>query len=124
MTVQDVTERDRHVYDAVPALMARQGFHVSMEAVVARVSDMQKHPAVWQEPAMRSACLRHGDPHYAADLPSSMIIGTDLERKRLPVPNQSKEQQHHQAKSVVDSFLHAFVSSLSPFPIEINRNFS
>lgn len=73
--------------------------------------------AEWLDLAMRRKQLRHDDPHYAAELLLSMIVGLDFERQRFAVPHrESEDRRGHWAGFAVDAFLRAFSVDASPVP--------
>lgn len=73
--------------------------------------------AEWLRLAMRRGQLRHDDPHYAAELLLSMIVGLDSERQRFAVPHRdSEDRRRHWAEFAIDAFLRAFSVDASPVP--------
>ncbi|MET0289484.1 MAG: TetR/AcrR family transcriptional regulator [Pseudoxanthomonas sp.] len=64
--------------------------------------------AVWLQAAMERGELRHDDPHYAAELLLSMIIGLDFERQRFAVPVRDAVARRDWADRVVQTFLRTF----------------
>lgn len=68
----------------------------------------------WIDAAMRSGLLRHDDPHYAAELLLSMIVGMDFERLRFAAPGRSLDARKAWAGFAVDQFLRAFAPASPP----------
>lgn len=65
--------------------------------------------ATWLQHAMDQGRLRHDDPHYAAELLLSMIVGMDFERQRFGVAHRAGDRARRRwAESAVDAFLRAF----------------
>lgn len=65
--------------------------------------------ATWLAAAMQRGQLRHDDPHLAAELLLSMIVGLDFERQRFAVPHrQSVMARRRWAGFATDTFLRAF----------------
>lgn len=65
--------------------------------------------AVWLKTAMKRGQLRHDEPHYAAELLLSMIVGMDFERQRFGMPHRDTDtMRKHWAEFAVDAFLRAF----------------
>lgn len=68
--------------------------------------------AAWLQHAMDQGWLRHDDPHYAAELLLSMIVGMDFERQRFGVPHRANRQARQRWSTfAVDTFLRAFAPS-------------
>jgi len=68
--------------------------------------------AAWLQHAMDQGRLRHDDPHYAAELLLSMIVGMDFERQRFGVPHRAGRQARQRwSMFAVDTFLRAFAPS-------------
>ncbi|MEI2797045.1 TetR/AcrR family transcriptional regulator [Pseudoxanthomonas sp. F11] len=68
--------------------------------------------ATWLQHAMDQGRLRQDDPHYAAELLLSMIVGTDFERQRFGVPHRAGRQARQRWSTfAVDTFLRAFAPS-------------
>lgn len=69
--------------------------------------------ATWLQHAMDQGQLRHDDPHYAAELLLSMIVGMDFDRQRFGVPHRAGDRARRRwAEFSIDTFLRAF----SPVP--------
>ena len=65
--------------------------------------------ATWLQHAMDQDRLRHDDPHYAAELLLSMIVGMDFDRQRFGVGHRAGDRARHRwAEFAVDAFLRAF----------------
>lgn len=65
--------------------------------------------AAWLKTAMKRGQLRHDEPHFAAELLLSMIVGMDFERQRFAVPHRDSETLRRRwAEFAVDAFLRAF----------------
>lgn len=65
--------------------------------------------ATWLQHAMDQGRLRHDDPHYAAELLLSMIVGMDFERQRFGVVHCAGDRARHRwAEFSIDTFLRAF----------------
>lgn len=65
--------------------------------------------ATWLQHAMDQGRLRHDDPHYAAELLLSMIVGMDFERQRFGVVHRAGDRARHRwAEFSIDTFLRAF----------------
>lgn len=65
--------------------------------------------AVWLKAAMKRGQLRHDDPHLAAELLLSMIVGMDFERQRFGMPHRDTDKTRRRwAEFAVDTFLRAF----------------
>lgn len=65
--------------------------------------------AHWLSAAMARGALRHDQPHMAAELLLSMIVGLDFERQRFAVSHrQSTMARRRWAGFAVDAFLRAF----------------
>jgi AcrR family transcriptional regulator len=65
--------------------------------------------ATWLQHAMDQGRLRHDDPHYAAELLLSMIVGMDFERQRFGVAHRAGDRARRRwAEFAVDTFLRAF----------------
>ncbi|WP_213604033.1 TetR/AcrR family transcriptional regulator [Pseudoxanthomonas japonensis] len=65
--------------------------------------------ATWLQHAMDQGRLRHDDPHYAAELLLSMIVGMDFERQRFGVVHRVGDRARHRwAEFSIDTFLRAF----------------
>jgi AcrR family transcriptional regulator len=65
--------------------------------------------AHWLAAAMQRGQLRNDDPHLAAELLLSMIVGLDFERQRFAVPHrQSVMARRRWAGFSIDAFLRAF----------------
>ncbi|WDS36739.1 TetR/AcrR family transcriptional regulator [Pseudoxanthomonas sp.] len=64
--------------------------------------------AAWLSLAMDAGCLRRDQPHVAAEILLSMMLGMDLERQRFSVPQRTPEAQHTWAELAVDTFLRAY----------------
>lgn len=65
--------------------------------------------ARWLSGAMDRGLLRRDEPHLAAELLLSMIVGLDFERQRFSVPHrQSVIARRRWADFAVDAFLRAF----------------
>ena len=84
--------------------------------------------AEWLRLAMRRGQLRHDDPHYAAELLLSMIVGLDFERQRFAVPHRdSEDHRRHWAEFAIDAFLRAFsvdvpaISARQPLTLPLSR---
>lgn len=70
--------------------------------------------AHWLAAAMQRGQLRHDDPHLAAELLLSMIVGLDFERQRFAVPHrQSVMARRRWAGFATDTFLRAFAAESS-----------
>lgn len=64
--------------------------------------------ATWLQHAMDQGRLRHDDPHYAAELLLSMIVGMDFERQRFGVVHRVGDRARHRwAEFSIDTFLRA-----------------
>ena len=73
--------------------------------------------ATWLQHAMDQGRLRHDDPHYAAELLLSMIVGTDFERQRFGVPHRAgRLARQRWSTFAVDTFLRAFAPSRDGAP--------
>ena len=83
--------------------------------------------ATWLQHAMDQGRLRHDDPHYAAELLLSMIVGTDFERQRFGVPHRAgRLARQRWSTFAVDTFLRAFAPredehASSPGPVPGRR---
>ncbi|CAN7291793.1 TetR/AcrR family transcriptional regulator [Pseudoxanthomonas sp. LjRoot143] len=65
--------------------------------------------ATWLQHAMDQGRLRHDDPHYAAELLLSMIVGMDFERQRFGVAHRAGDRARRRwAEFSIDTFLRAF----------------
>lgn len=65
--------------------------------------------AVWLKTAMKRGQLRHDEPHFAAELLLSMIVGMDFERQRFGMPHRDTDTMRKRwAEFAVDAFLQAF----------------
>ncbi len=64
--------------------------------------------ASWLSLAMDAGCLRHDQPHAAAELLLGMMAGLDLERQRFAVPQRTPAAQRAWAALAVDTFLRAY----------------
>ncbi|WP_394697113.1 TetR/AcrR family transcriptional regulator [Pseudoxanthomonas japonensis] len=65
--------------------------------------------ATWLQHAMDQGRLRHDDPHYAAELLLSMIVGMDFQRQRFGVVHRAGDRARHRwAEFSIDTFLRAF----------------
>lgn len=75
--------------------------------------------ATWLQHAMDQGRLRHDDPHYAAELLLSMIVGMDFERQRFGVRHRAGDRARRRwAEFAVDAFLRAFQASTdTPDPV-------
>lgn len=87
---------------------------------------LQQRLASWIETAMRRGQLRHDQPHLAAELLLSMIVGLDFERQRFAVPHRARPSARRQwAEYAVDAFLRAFataeIPSADPAPLLQNN---
>ncbi|WP_454830642.1 TetR/AcrR family transcriptional regulator [Pseudoxanthomonas wuyuanensis] len=87
---------------------------------------LQQRLANWIESAMRNGRLRHDQPHLAAELLLSMIVGLDFERQRFAVPHRARlSARRHWAEYAVDAFLRAFataeIPAADPAPIPQNN---
>lgn len=81
---------------------ARELFLDSCETLLQRL-------AGWLRRAMDAGALRHDDPHCAAELLLSMIVGMDFDRQRFGVPHRAAQAERRRwAEFAVDTFLHAF----------------
>jgi len=81
---------------------ARDLFQQACDTLVRRL-------ATWLQHAMDQGRLRHDDPHYAAELLLSMIVGMDFERQRFGVAHRAGDRARRRwAEFAVDGFLRAF----------------
>ena len=65
--------------------------------------------ATWLQHAMDQGRLRHDDPHYAAELLLSMIVGMDFERQRFGAAHRAGDHARRRwAEFSIDTFLRAF----------------
>ena len=81
---------------------ARDLFQQACDTLVRRL-------ATWLQHAMDQGRLRHDDPHYAAELLLSMIVGMDFERQRFGVAHRAGDRARRRwAEFAVDTFLRAF----------------
>lgn len=65
--------------------------------------------ATWLQHAMDQGRLRHDDPHYAAELLLSMIVGMDFDRQRFGVAHRAGDRARRRwAEFAIDAFLKAF----------------
>lgn len=70
---------------------------------------LQLRLAGWLQRAMDQGRLRHDEPHYAAELLLSMMVGLDFERQRFGVPHRAgADARQRWAEFAVDAFLRAF----------------
>lgn len=81
---------------------ARDLFHQACDTLVRRL-------ATWLQHAMDQGRLRYDDPHHAAELLLSMILGMDFDRQRFGVPHRASDRARRRwAEFAVDTFLRAF----------------
>jgi AcrR family transcriptional regulator len=64
--------------------------------------------ASWLSLAMDAGCIRHDQPHVAAEMLLSMMVGMDLERQRFSVPQRTPDARRAWAELAVDTFLRAY----------------
>jgi AcrR family transcriptional regulator len=64
--------------------------------------------ASWLSQAMQAGCLRHDQPHAAAELLLSMMMGLELERQRFAAPQRTPEERRAWAELAIDAFLRAY----------------
>lgn len=77
-------------------------YHEACDTLVRRL-------ATWLQHAMDQGRLRHDDPHYAAELLLSMMVGLDFDRQRFGVPHRAGARARGRwAEFAVDAFLRAF----------------
>ncbi len=70
---------------------------------------LMRRLAAWLQRAMDQGRLRHDDPHYAAELLLSMMVGLDFDRQRFGAPHRARPQERRRwAEFAVDGFLRAF----------------
>jgi len=62
----------------------------------------------WLSLAMEAGCLRHDQPHVAAEMLLGMMVGLDLERQRFAMPQRTPAAQRAWAELAVDTFLRAY----------------
>jgi AcrR family transcriptional regulator len=89
---------------------ARDLFREAVDTLVRRL-------ATWLQHAMDQGRLRHDDPHYAAELLLSMIVGMDFERQRFGVAHRAGDRARRRwAEFAVDTFLQAFAPTPDDTP--------
>jgi AcrR family transcriptional regulator len=69
--------------------------------------------AAWLSRAMEAGCIRHDQPHVAAELLLSMMVGLEFERQRFAMPQRTPEARRDWAATSVDTFLRAYAPAPS-----------
>lgn len=73
--------------------------------------------AEWMRTEMARGRIIHDDPHFMAEMLTSMISGQDFERQRFHAPHRdTPEQRRRWAEFAVDAFLRAFPTPPAGIP--------